>query len=83
MHEPFHKTSLENICVEVSESECKSDVPTNVFLELKHYEYIETSVSVKGAIYLYLPSGLQATVTLVGSHHCPRCPRVDQNAVGN
>ena len=62
VHEPFHKTSLENICMEVSKSECNivnetlsqnnsSDVPTNVITELKYNEHIETSVSVKEAIY--------------------------------
>ena len=46
----------------VSESECNivnetlsqtnsSDVPTNVMTELKYYEHIEPSVSVKGASY--------------------------------
>ena len=30
VHEPFHKLSLENICMDVSESECNSDVPTNM-----------------------------------------------------
>ena len=35
MHEPFHKPSSENICMDVRESECNSDVPTNVITELK------------------------------------------------
>ena len=51
VHEPFHKTSSENICMDVSKSECKSDVPTNVITELKYDEHIEPSVSVKGASY--------------------------------
>ena len=62
VHETFHKPSSENICMDVSESECNiinetlsqnnsSDVPTNVITELKYDEHIEPSVSVKGAIY--------------------------------
>ena len=46
VHEPFHKPSLENIYMDVSESECNivnntlsqndsSDVPTNFIMELK------------------------------------------------
>ena len=45
VHEPFHKPSLENICMDVSESECNSDVPTNVITETKYDEHIEPSVS--------------------------------------
>ena len=51
VHEPFHKPSSENICMDVSEPECNSDVPTNVITELKYDEHIEPSVSVKGASY--------------------------------
>ena len=55
VHEPFHKPSLENLFMDVSESECKivneTDVPTNVITELKCDEHIEPSVSVKGASY--------------------------------
>ena len=62
MQEPFHKPSSENIYMDVSESECNivketlsqkdsSDIPTNVITELKYDEYIEPSVSVKGASY--------------------------------
>ena len=51
VHEPFHKPSSENICMEVMEVECNSDVPTNVITELKYDEHIEPSVSVKGASY--------------------------------
>ena len=51
MHEPFHKPSSENICMDVSKSECNSDVPTNIITELKYDEHIEPSVSVKGASY--------------------------------
>ena len=40
VHEPFHKPSSENICMNVSESECNSDVPTNVITELKYDEHI-------------------------------------------
>ena len=47
VHKPFHKLSSENICMDVSESECNtvngtlsqnssSDVPTNVITELKY-----------------------------------------------
>ena len=61
-HEPFHKPLSENICMDVSESECNiinetlsqnnsSDVPTNVITELKYDENIELSVSDKGASY--------------------------------
>ena len=35
--------------MDVRESECNSDVPTNVITELKYDEHIEPSVSVKGA----------------------------------
>ena len=35
----------------VSESECNSNVPANVITELKYDEHIEPSVSVKGACY--------------------------------
>ena len=56
VHEPFHKPSLENLSMDVSESECnivnKTDVPTNVITELKYDERIEPSVSFKGEIYL-------------------------------
>ena len=48
VHEPFHKPSSENICMDVRESECNSDVPTNVIKKLKYNEHIEASVSVKG-----------------------------------
>ena len=41
VHEPFHKNSSENICMDVSESECNSDVPINVITELKYKEHIE------------------------------------------
>ena len=51
VHEPFHKPSSENICMDVSESECNSDVPTNIITELNYDEHIEPSVSVKGASY--------------------------------
>ena len=62
VHEPFHKPSLENLSMDVSESDCNivnetlsqndsSDVPTNVITELKYNEHIEPSVSVKGASY--------------------------------
>ena len=51
VHEPFHKPSSKNICMEVMEAECNSDVPTNVITELKYDEHIEPSVSVKGASY--------------------------------
>ena len=51
VHEPFCKTPSENICMDVSESECNSDVPTNVITELKYDEHIEPSGSVKGASY--------------------------------
>ena len=37
--------------MDVSESECNSDVPTNVITELKYDEHIEPSVRVKGASY--------------------------------
>ena len=61
-HEPFHKPSLENLSMDVSESEYNifnenlsqnnsSDVSTNVITELKYDEHIEPSVSVKGASY--------------------------------
>ena len=62
VHKPFHKPSLENICMKVSESGCNivnvnllqnnsSDVPTNVITEFKSDGHIEPSVSVKGASY--------------------------------
>ena len=51
VHENFHKPSSENICMDVSESECNSDLPTNVITELKYGEHIEPSVNVKGASY--------------------------------
>ena len=51
VHEPFHKPSSENICMDISESECNSDVPTNVITELKYDEHIEPSLSVKGKSY--------------------------------
>ena len=52
VHEPFQKPSWENLCMDVSESECNivnetlsqnnsSDVRTNVFTELKYDEHIE------------------------------------------
>ena len=58
VQEPFDKPSSDSIIMDVSESECNivnvtlsqndsSDVPTNVITELKYYEHIETSVSVK------------------------------------
>ena len=51
VHETFHKPSLENIYMDVSESECNivnetlpqndsSDVPTNVITESKYNEHI-------------------------------------------
>ena len=40
VHKPFHKPSSENICMDVSESECNSDVPTNVITELRYDEHI-------------------------------------------
>ena len=58
VHEPFHKTSSENICMDVSESECNSDVTTNVIAELKYDEHIEPSASVKGASYLTYSSAV-------------------------
>ena len=51
VHKPFHKPSSENICMDVSESEFNSDVPTNVITELKYDEHIEPSVSDKGKSY--------------------------------
>ena len=62
VHEPFHKPSLENLSMDVSESECNivnetlsqsnsSDVPTNVITELNYVELIVPSASVKGASY--------------------------------
>ena len=51
VHETFHKPSSENICLDVSESECNSDVPTNVITEFKYDEHIEPSVNVKGESY--------------------------------
>ena len=58
MHEPV----LENLSMDVSESECNianktllqknsSDVPTNVIIELKDNEHIKPSVSDKGSSY--------------------------------
>ena len=57
-----HKPVLENLSMDVSESECNivnktlsqknsSDVPTNVITVLKYDEHIEPSVSDKGSIY--------------------------------
>ena len=55
VHEPIHKPSLENVSMDVSESECnivnETDVPTNVITEFKSDEHIEPPVSVKGASY--------------------------------
>ena len=62
VHQPFNKPSLENIYMDVSESECNivyetllqnnsSDVPNNVITELKYDEHIEPSVSDKGSSY--------------------------------
>ena len=55
VHEPFQKTSLENLSMDLSKSECniinEIDVPTNVITELNYDEHIEPSVSVKGAVY--------------------------------
>ena len=62
VHEPFDEPSLENLYMDVSESECNivnetlsqkdsSDVLTNVITELKYDEHIEPSVSVKGESY--------------------------------
>ena len=62
VHEPFQKPSLDNLSMDVSESECNtvnetsshsdsSDVPTNVITELIYDEYIEPSVIVKGSSY--------------------------------
>ena len=36
VHKPFHKPSSENICMDVSEPECNSDLPTNIITELKY-----------------------------------------------
>ena len=69
VHEPFHKTSSENLSMDVSESECNivnetlsrsdsSDVPTNVITELNFNEHIEPSVSVRGASYLTYSSAV-------------------------
>ena len=52
VQKPFHKPSWDNLCMDVSESECNivnetlsqnnsSDVRTNVFTELKYNEHIE------------------------------------------
>ena len=55
VHEPFQKTSSENLSMDVSKSECnivnETDVPTNVITELNYDEHIEPSASVKGASY--------------------------------
>ena len=62
MHKPFDETSLENLYMDVSESECNivnetlsqknsSDVPNNVIKELKYNDPIEPSVSDKGSSY--------------------------------
>ena len=62
VHKPFQKPLSENIYMDVSESECNifnetcsqnnsSDVPNNVITELKYYEHIEPSASVKESIY--------------------------------
>ena len=51
VHKPFHKPSSENICIDISKSECNSDVPPKVITELKYNEHIEPSVSVKGESY--------------------------------
>ena len=58
----MHETLLENLYMDVSESECNivhetlsqnnsSDVPTNVITELKDDEHIEPSVIDKGSSY--------------------------------
>ena len=57
-----HEPVSENLCMDVSESECNivnenlsqnnsSDLPTNVITELKYDEHIEPSVSDKGSSY--------------------------------
>ena len=57
-----HKPVLDNLSMDVSESECNivnktwsqkksSDVPTNIITELKYDEHIEPSVSDKGSSY--------------------------------
>ena len=52
VHEPFHKPSSENICMDVSESvRVSSEVPTNVITEFKYDEHIEPSVGDKGSSY--------------------------------
>ena len=62
VHEPFDEPLLENLIMDVSESECNivnenssqsdsSDVPTNVISELNYDDHIEPSVSVKEASY--------------------------------
>ena len=51
VHKHDQKPSLDNICMDVSESEFNSDVPTNVITELNYNEYIEHSVSDKGSSY--------------------------------
>ena len=62
VHKAFHKPSLENIYMDVSESECNiinenllqndsSDVPTKVILELNYDDHIEPSANVKEASY--------------------------------
>ena len=51
VHEPFHKPSSNNLSMDVSESKCNSDVPTNVITELKYDEHIKPSVSDKGSSY--------------------------------
>ena len=58
----MHETLLENLSMDISESECKivheilsqnnsSDVPTNVITELKDDEHKEPSVIEKGTSY--------------------------------
>ena len=62
VHKPFHKTLLENLIIDVSESECNivngtssqsdsSDVPTNDISELNYDDHIEPSANVKEASY--------------------------------
>ena len=62
VHKTFDEPSLENLFMDVSESECNivnetlsqsdsSDVPTNVITELNYDDHIEPSVSVKEASY--------------------------------
>ena len=47
----FHKPSSANIYMDVSESECNSDVQTNVITELKYDENIKPTLSVKVESY--------------------------------